>query len=156
MTDDIGVVAPAASAADALGLPYEVVAIPRVGSLEEAARALGISPRQVAKTLVIRLGGHDYRLVLVPGDRQLDWEKLRAVLGVKRAAMPTPDEAAVVTGFERGTIGPLGTTTVWPVVMDEAVAGPINIGSGVHGIGLIVDAEQLAKAVDALVADVSS
>lgn len=148
----------AIAAADALGLAYEVTPIPRVRSLEEAAAALGVEPRQVAKSLVVRIGGvdpADYRIVLVPGDRQVSWPRLRALLGVNRASMPPADEAFEATGFERGTIGPLGTTRPWPVIVDAALVGRINVGSGAHGIGLMLDATELATAVGATVADVS-
>lgn len=148
----------AIAAAEALGLAYEATPIPRVRSLDEAATALGIEPRQIAKSLVVRIGNgedRDYRIVLVPGDRQIAWPKLRAVLGVNRASMPSADEAFEVTGFERGTIGPLGTTKPWPVVIDAEVTGRINVGSGAHGTGLMVDAAELAAAVGATVADVS-
>jgi Cys-tRNA(Pro)/Cys-tRNA(Cys) deacylase len=143
------------AAADALGLDYVVTRLGPVRSLEEAADALGILPRQIAKTLVIRVAEGSYVLVLVPGDRQIAWPRLRALLGVNRAHLPSPDEAKEATGFERGTIGPLGTSRSWPVVLDATLTGPIHIGAGAHGVGLAVDATALAAAVGATVADIS-
>jgi len=152
MTDNS---ARAIAAAESLGLSYEVTPIPRVRSLEEAAVALGIEPRQVTKTLVVRLGDGDYRFVLVPGDRQIAWPKLRALLGVSRAAMPPAEEAFEATGYERGTITPLGSTTAWPVIADELVTGRVNMGAGAHGVGLMVDGDALVTALGATVADVT-
>ena len=146
---------PAIEAAAALGLDHEVTPIPRVRSLEEAAAALDIEPRQVTKTIVVRLGEGDYRFVLVPGDRQIAWPKLRTLLGVNRCTMPSADEALEVTGYARGTITPLGSTTAWPVIADERVTGRVNVGAGAHGLGLMVDGEALVAALGATVADVT-
>jgi len=143
-----------AAAAD-LELSVEVTPIPQVRFLEEAAVALGLAPRQIVKTLVMRVADGDYRLVLVPGDRQISWPKLRSVLGVNRAAMPPAEEAYAATGYERGTITPLGAAGSWPLIVDERVEGRINLGSGTRGLGLGLDASALIAAYDATVADVT-
>jgi prolyl-tRNA editing enzyme YbaK/EbsC (Cys-tRNA(Pro) deacylase) len=94
----------AAAAADALGLTYDVTRHGLVSSLAEAAVARGLAPQQILKTLVVRVTEGDHRFVLVPGDREIAWPKLRALLGVNRLSMPSADEAREVTGYERGTI----------------------------------------------------
>lgn len=145
----------AIEAADQLGLSYEVTRHGRVNSLEEAAAARGIEPASLIKTIVVRLSDDDYRFVLVPGDREIAWPKLRALLGVNRISMPDKDTAFAVTGYVRGTITPLGSTHAWPVVADERITGTISLGGGDHGVGLTVNAEDLVKALDATVADVT-
>jgi Cys-tRNA(Pro)/Cys-tRNA(Cys) deacylase len=142
-------------AADRLGLTVTVTRHGRVRSLEEAAAARGIEPRRLVKTMVVRLSDDDYRFVLVPGDREIAWPRLRALLGVKRLSMPPADVAREVTGYERGTITPLGATTAWPVVADTRVEGTVSIGGGAHGVGLTVDAADLITALGATVADVT-
>lgn len=145
----------AIAAAQELGLDVEVVRHGPVSSLEEAAAARGVSPAQVVKTLVVRLTDDDFRFVLVPGDREISWPKLRALLGVNRLSMPSADVAYGVTGYVRGTITPLGSSNAWPVVADSAVTGTISLGGGAHGVALTVDAEALVKALGAEVADVT-
>ena len=44
-------------------------------SLDEAAKARGVAPSAVVKTIVVRLADDDYRFVLVPGDREIAWRK---------------------------------------------------------------------------------
>ena len=97
----------------------------------------------------------DYRFVLVPGGREIAWPKLRALLGVNRLSMPPADVALEVTGYERGTITPLGSSTPWPVVADAGVRGTISIGGGAHGVGLTVDAQALVDPLGATTADVT-
>lgn len=145
----------AIAAAEALGLDHAVTRHGRVRSLEEAAAARGIAPRALVKTLVVRVRDGDYRFVMVPGDREFSWPKLRALLGVNRVSMPDAATAQEVTGYERGTITPLGSTTAWPVVMDASIAGQISVGGGGHGVGLTVDADALADALGAERADIS-
>ena len=148
----------AGAAAAELGLDVTLTRHGRVGSLEEAAAARGVSPRQVVKTLVVRISDVDFRLVLVPGDREIAWPKLRALLGVSRLSLPDADTAYAVTGFVRGTITPLGSLTAWPVIADRALAdppGPVSIGGGAPGLAFTVDSADLVAALDATVADVT-
>ena len=145
----------ALAAAEELGLGHDVVRHGPVRSLAEAAAARGVEPRAVVKTIVVRLHDGDYRFVLVPGDREIAWPKLRALLGVNRLSMPSADVAFEATGYVRGTITPLGSTTAWPVVADASLTGRVSIGGGAHGVALSVDADELLRALDATVADVT-
>ena len=145
----------AIAAAEGLGLRCQVTRHGPVRSLEEAAAARGLAPSQVIKTLVVRLAEDDYRFVLVPGGREISWPKLRGVLGVNRMSMPAADVAFAVTGYERGTITPLGSTRAWPVIADASLAGDVSIGGGAHGVALTVDAADLVRALAASVADVT-
>lgn len=146
----------AAGALRASGVEHTITRHGRVGSLEEAATARGVRPADIIKTLVVRRGEGDYLFVLVPGDRQISWSKLRAHLGVNRVSMPDAATALEVTGYERGTITPFGSTTAWPVVADAAVPGrSISIGAGAHGVAATVDADAALAALGAEVADVT-
>jgi Cys-tRNA(Pro)/Cys-tRNA(Cys) deacylase len=150
MTDERAI-----EAANELGLDVEVTRHGPVRSLPEAAAARGIEPARLIKTIVVRLADDDYRFVLVPGDREISWPKLRALLGVNRLSMPDAGTAKDVTGYERGTITPLGSTHAWPVIADASITGTISIGGGAHGVGLTVDAARLFQALDADVAAVT-
>lgn len=144
-------------AADALGLSVDIRERPPVKSLEEAAAAFGIEPRDIVKTLVVKRSDDTYLFALVPGDRAISWPKLRAVVGVNKLRLPEPELALAATGYERGTIVPLGSTTAWPVYADEHVLGrPIAMGAGAHGYSLFVDADDLVTALGATVADISA
>ena len=145
----------AIAAADALGLAYELTRHGAVGSLAEAAAARGLTPHQVVKTMVVRVAEGDHRFVLVPGDREIAWPKLRALLGVNRLSMPSAEAAYAVTGYVRGTITPLGSSEALPVIADASVTGTVSIGGGAHGVALTVDAADLLAALQATVADVT-
>lgn len=135
---------------------HTVVRHGRVDSLEEAARLRGLEPGAVIKTMVVRRADADYVFVLVPGDRVIDWPKLRVVLGERRLSMPDAEEATAVTGYERGAITPFGASASWPVIADSRLThGRVSVGAGEHGLSITIDGTDLITALDASVADVT-
>lgn len=146
----------AAQAMTASGIDHAITRHGRVGSLEEAAAARGVEPRDIIKTLVVRRADDDFLFVLVPGDREISWPKLRGLLGVSRLSMPDAATAKDVTGYERGTITPFGSLRAWPVIADATVAGrTISIGAGAHGVAATAHGDDVITALDAQVADVT-
>jgi Cys-tRNA(Pro)/Cys-tRNA(Cys) deacylase len=141
--------------ADARGIPIEFEERGPATSLEEAAAALGIPASRIVKTLVVKKHDATFLFALVPGDRQISWAKLRAVVGVNRLRMPEASVALSATGYERGTIVPLGSITAWPVFVDERIAGRIALGAGESGVSAFVDAAELVAGLDATVADIT-
>ncbi|HWL76052.1 YbaK/EbsC family protein [Microbacterium sp.] len=144
------------AAASALGLDVEFRERPVARSLPEAAELLGITPAGIVKTLVVKRSDDTYLFALVPGDRAISWPKLRAVVGVNRLQLPDAERALEATGYERGTIVPIGSTHAWPVYADERITGQrIAMGAGAHGYSMFVDADALIEALGATVADIS-
>ena len=141
--------------AAARGIPIEIVERPAAHSLKEAAELLGISPASIVKSLVVKRHDGTFLFALIPGDRQISWAKLRAVVGVNKLQLPPQDVALEATGYERGTITPLGSTTAWPVFIDSHVTGRVALGAGEHGYSAWVQTEDLVRGLDATVAEVS-
>lgn len=144
------------SAAAERGLEIEIRERPAARSLAEAAALLGLEPADIVKTLVVKRADDTYLFALIPGDRAISWPKLRAVVGVNKLQLPDPQRALDATGYERGTIVPIGSSTEWPIFADEAIVGKrIAMGAGAHGYSLFVDADALIAAYGATVADIS-
>jgi len=142
--------------AAARDLEVEIIERPAARSLEEAAEIMGITPADIVKSLVVKKSDDTYVFALVPGGRKISWPKLRALLGVNKLQLPDASLALAATGYERGTITPLGSTTAWPVVVDATIAGRrVSMGAGEHGRSLFVDADALIRAFDATVADIT-
>ncbi|HWL01691.1 MAG TPA: YbaK/EbsC family protein [Microbacteriaceae bacterium] len=142
--------------AEARGLPIDIRERTRANSLEEAAQILGITPRDIVKTLVVKRSDGTFLFALVPGDRQIGWPKLRALVGVNKLQLPDAATALEATGYERGTITPLGSTTAWPVYADTSMTGRrVSLGAGEHGLSLFVEADELIAALDATLADIT-
>ena len=142
--------------AAARDISVEFVERPAAGSLEEAAALLGLSAAGIVKTLVVKRHDGSYLFALIPGDRQISWGKLRTVVGVNKLRLPEAHLALEATGYERGTITPLGSSTAWPVFADSRIVGQrIAMGAGEHGMSAFVDADELIAGFDATVADIS-
>ena len=138
------------------GVTHEVVTHEPAESLEEAARLRNIEPAAVIKTMVVRRAESDYVFVLVPGDRLIDWPKLRSHLGERRLSLPDAEEAIEATGYAPGTITPLGAKTHWPVIADERVGdGDVSIGAGRRGWSITIDGAELLELLAAEPADVT-
>jgi Cys-tRNA(Pro)/Cys-tRNA(Cys) deacylase len=150
--------APALTAVAASGVPYTVVRTERANSADESAAFQGIPVGALLRTIVVRRGDDDYVFVLVPAGRRFDWPRLREHLGVRRLTLPDAEEARDVTGYERYTITPFGSTRAWPVIPDGAAMpyAVVAIGGGGFGINLHLAPDDLVTALGAAVVDVST
>lgn len=147
---------PALQALADSGIAHTVTRHGRVRSLAEAAAARGVAPSAIVKTMVVRRTADEHLFVLVPGDREISWPKLRTLLGVNRISMPDAEAAREVTGYERDTITPFGSRTPLPVIADERIVGQVvSIGAGVHGVAATVAGDDVIAHFDAQVADVT-
>ncbi|QSB22182.1 aminoacyl-tRNA deacylase [Curtobacterium sp. RIT-PI-V] len=142
--------------AAARGLTVEVVERPAADSLQQAAELLGIDPGDIVKTLVVKRHDGGFLLALVPGGRSIAWKKLRTVVGVNKLSMPDAQAALQASGYERGTITPIGATGDLPVYADQRIVGRrVALGAGRHGASAFVDADDLVAAYGATVADIT-
>ena len=147
---------PALRALAESGIEHAVTRHGKVRSLAEAAAARGVPPARSSRRWSYAAGDGDHLFVLVPGDREISWPKLRALLGVNRISMPDADAAREVTGYERGTITPFGSASALPVIADERIVGEtISIGAGAHGVAATVAADDVVAHFAARVADVT-
>jgi Cys-tRNA(Pro)/Cys-tRNA(Cys) deacylase len=141
--------------ADQRGLTIELRRRPVAHSLEEAAGLLGIAPSDIAKTIVVRRSSGDYLFAVIPGGTQISWPKLRLLLGVSKMKLPDAAEALDATGYERGTITPIGSEPNWPVIIDQRLVGHrAALGAGGHGYSAFVEIDDLVTAYHATVADI--
>ena len=114
-----------------------------------AARATGFPLDRTVKTLVVDLGGRNYCLALLPGDRQLDLKQLAQVFAVKRAAMADTATAERLTGYLVGGISPFGTKQVLPAVMEKRIReyAQVLINAGQRGVMLKMAPEDIVAAL---------
>ncbi|WP_285725809.1 aminoacyl-tRNA deacylase [Psychromicrobium xiongbiense] len=142
--------------AQARGLSVQVVERAPADSLEQAADILGITPAEIVKSLVVKHKDGSFLFALIPGDRQISWPKLRELVGVNKLSMPSAEVALAATGYERGTITPIGAEGGWPVYADASIRGRrISLGAGAHGYSAFVDADALVTSFGAVLADIS-
>ncbi|MEX0796198.1 MAG: YbaK/EbsC family protein [Acidimicrobiia bacterium] len=135
---------------------YVVVRHGPVRSLQEAAEERGVPESAVIKTMVIRVSDDEYVFVLVPGDRVIDWAKLRQALGVNRLSLPDEKTALAATGYARGAITPFGASRDLPVIADTRLAGNIvSIGGGARGVSITMSGDDAVRLLGASLSDVT-
>jgi prolyl-tRNA editing enzyme YbaK/EbsC (Cys-tRNA(Pro) deacylase) len=88
-------------------------------TVETAARALGVKPARIAKTLAIRAGETIFLLV-TRGDARLDNAKSKAEFGA-RPRMLGAEEALELTGHPIGGVCPFGLATDLPIFLDVSL-----------------------------------
>ena len=141
---------PVTRALDALDVPYRFFRHPgQVHSLEQAAAERGQRPEQVVRSIVFRLAQDEFVMALMAGPNQISWPALRAYLGQSRLTMATPEEVLAVTGYQTGSVSPLGLPHPMRVLVDESVLenDEISIGSGVRNTTVILRSADLLKAL---------
>jgi prolyl-tRNA editing enzyme YbaK/EbsC (Cys-tRNA(Pro) deacylase) len=88
-------------------------------TVDTAARALGVEPGSIAKTLAVRAGEHLF-LLCTRGDARLDNRKCKDEFGA-RPRMLGPEETLAVTGHPVGGVCPFGLKTELPVYLDVSL-----------------------------------
>ena len=152
---------PAVRAAESAGIAHEVLAYEHDPNAEaygeEAARALGVAPSAVFKTLVAKTDAGKLVVAVVPVANRLDPKALAAAVGAKRVDLAPPAEAERATGYVVGGISPLGQKRKLPTVLDaSALALPaIYVSAGRRGLEIRLapaDLVRLAAAATAAIA----
>jgi prolyl-tRNA editing enzyme YbaK/EbsC (Cys-tRNA(Pro) deacylase) len=85
-------------------------------TVDTAAKALGVEPGRIAKTLAVRAGDHLF-LLCTRGDARLDNRKCKDEFGA-RPRMLGPEETFDVTGHPVGGVCPFGLKSALPVYLD--------------------------------------
>ena len=152
---------PAVIAAKRSGIEFEVFEYDAGNSAEPygiaAARALGIAPERVFKTLVVDLSGKSLAVAIIPVAERLDLKAVASALGAKRATMAEPAAAERATGYVRGGISPLGQRRRLPFAVDESAFGfdRIHVSGGRRGLEIGLAPGDLVALVGAAVARIA-
>lgn len=89
----------------------EKVYTPNVRTVEQVAEFLNLPIRKIVKSLVFK-GRDGFVMALVPGDRELNFEKLKAYLGDQSLQMAEANEILEEFGVPIGFLGPVGADKV--------------------------------------------
>ena len=149
----------AARVLDKLGIPYALNSYPvDIDDLSatHVAESMGVDPSCVFKTLVTRGHPGGIAMAVVPGNAELSLKKLAAVFHDKNVEMVPLKEVLPLTGYIRGGCSPVGTKKPYPVCIDESARNfeKIYVSAGQRGLQFFIAPEDLARAVNAVFADI--
>ena len=142
---------PASVALDGLGIPHHIFFHEgTVTSFEQAARERGQSESQVVRSILFQIRPEEFVMVLVAGPTQVEWKKLRQLVGRSRIRMATEDEVLEITGYRVGTVSPFGMKNQVKVLIDTSVLkeDEVSIGSGVRNTAIILKSTELRRALE--------
>ncbi|MGM0695055.1 MAG: Cys-tRNA(Pro) deacylase [Pseudomonadota bacterium] len=118
---------------------------------EEAARALGLSPDVMFKTLLARLDDGRLVMAIVPVSAQLDLKALARAAGGRKAQLADAADAERATGYVVGGISPLGQKKRLPAFLDVAAEAldTLYVSGGRRGLEIGLAPRDLARLVGA-------
>ena len=147
------------SVLDDAGVKYELLPHAHTESALAEAEALGVSPDDVAKTLVVKTADGYMRAVL-PASARLDLGKVRAIQGGGRHAVHLASEDDLrrdYPEFDLGAVPPVGGSRRDPVVVDLQLADrdSVVIEAGSHDESLRLAPTDIVHVAGAAVASIS-
>ena len=87
---------------------------------ELAARELGVELGQIANTILLLVDGAPV-VVVMSGDRRIDFKKVKALRGGKKVRLAGPDDLVAHTGFAVGAVSPVALPAGLPVYLDASL-----------------------------------
>lgn len=105
---------------------------------------------------IIFIGEIEPVIVVLPGDRRTDINKLKKVTKQINLRMAKPNEIKEITGYTIGEISPFGVEINIIKIIDESIfkIETVNIGSGKAEIGIELSSKELKKAWNGIITDV--
>ncbi|HAW59865.1 MAG TPA: hypothetical protein DCW86_00135 [Actinobacteria bacterium] len=140
-----------------LGVPHEIFLLESpVKTAERAAVLLRLKTSEILKS-VLFFSDEKPVLVILPGDKKVNYKKLKGVLGVSRIRLATTREVMNLTGYIIGATPPLAHQTSLLSLIDEDVmkCDVVYTGGGELNAMLKMRAEDLKRVTNGEVVDVA-
>ena len=122
------------------------------------ARVLGYQEAQMVKTLIFETDAGEKILVMLPGDKNAISGNLKRAIGSRNIRLASPQTVLATTGYEIGSNPPFHwqaadfRSFIDASLLQHAVLG---VGAGVWGNEIIMTPGGVAKAANALVANLT-
>lgn len=121
-------------------------------TVPDAARALGVEPGAVLKSLVFEAGGAPL-LVIAAGPARVRVPLVARALGLSRRAvkLASPEATLALTGYPVGAMPPFGHAAPLDTLVDSVsvpVRGVVYGGGGADDVMLRLDARTLLEATE--------
>lgn len=151
----------AARILDGLGIAYEL----KTYAVDESdlsavhvAEMSGLNIEMIFKTLVARGDKTGVIMSVIGGGDELNLKALARASGNKSVEMIALKELLPLTGYIRGGCSPLGAKKNYPVFVDSRALtlDRISISAGLRGMQIVLAPQDLVRAVNATVADLTA
>lgn len=121
-----------------------------------AAKAIGLPPEQVFKTLVARGPKTGINVFCIPVCCELDLKLAAKAAGDKSMEMIAVKELLGITGYIRGGCSPIGMKKQYPTYIDETcqLQETIAVSAGQRGTQMIVPVDAIIQLTNAKISDI--
>ncbi|MCX7774652.1 MAG: Cys-tRNA(Pro) deacylase [Rectinemataceae bacterium] len=126
-------------------------------SAAHVAAELGFDPARVFKTIVLTGPRVGHFVAIIPGSCEIDLKKAARAAGDKTCDLLPLRELEPLTGYVRGGCSPIGMKKKLPTLLDESafLFESISVSAGRRGLQMILAPDDLVRASDAVVADLT-
>ena len=114
------------------------------------ALALGVKESQTVKSLVLKTKEGKFAVLVLPGDKRMDWKVLAGQLNTKKVEFAKPEEVLRLVGCEVGCVPPFGHMSELPIYMDRDLMKKevVYFNPGVHDKSFKLKVWDLRKLCD--------
>jgi len=140
------------------GIDFDLIEHRHTETAGAEARAMGVPPDHVAKTIVLT-NGEGFVRAVVPASTRLDLHKARELLNDRRARLASEEELVLAYPmYELGAVPPFGVPAGDRVLLDSRLArlDSVVLEAGSHSESVRLKTRDLLSLSDAEVADISS
>lgn len=126
---------------------YEIFEHEPVYTNPTMAAALNVSESETVKSLVLVTREKQMVVLVMPGDKKVDWKKAAAGIGTKKVSFAKPEAVLEKVGCEVGCVPPFGQLTDLPIFMDPELTKKqyVYFNPGVHDKSFKIRAWDLKK-----------
>ena len=128
-------------------ITYEIVDHEPVYTNPAMAEALNVSEGETVKSLVLSTKEKDMIVLVLPGDKKVNWKQAAAGAGTKKVSFAKPEAVSDAVGCEVGCVPPFGHFTTLPIYMDSDLIKKnyVYFNPGVHDKSYKIKAWDLKK-----------
>ena len=128
-------------------ITYEIVDHEPVYTNPAMAEALNVSEGETVKSLVLKTKEKDMIVLVLPGDKKVNWKQAAAAAKTKKVSFAKPEAVSAAVGCEVGCVPPFGHFATLPIYMDPDLIKKnyVYFNPGVHDKSYKIKAWDLKK-----------
>jgi len=128
-------------------IAYEVYEHEPVFTNPAMAEALNVSEAETVKSLVLSTKEGQMIVLVLPGNKKVDWKQAAAGAGTKKVSFAKPENVRQAVGCEVGCVPPFGHLTTLDIYMDPDLTKKnfVYFNPGVHDKSFKIKAWDLKK-----------
>jgi len=128
-----------------------------VESVKSAAMASGFEEKNIIKTLLLKCDDEIFA-VMLPGDKKLDYKKIKKYIGCRKIRLLYPHEVKEVCGMNIGEVSPLTHTIAkLKLIADQSIVDRdiVLVGGGSLKNLVKINVKELIRVLNPELTDIS-